>query len=524
MTALISKWAPESSPAITTPALVQTSFSNPSTSPMPPEAEFGVAEEAPRPPHFTAVAQSASQWVSASGAMDGLLHEAAVSPKIEETAQALLTSVAATADKALGMAVDQAEVGDGIESPPGSRIAITAQGLSPTTEKFPNIVRRVSANAVPPSLSVSTSAGKAKPKGYLASAKGTLGRALGLGHASTGKRPGKALQPNVTVPTVAFRRLAPATAPSMTLSTSQTSLAAVGGTRSSGKSAPQPTMELDTIIAGDARPPTLADTQQLARTPSAQEPITDRYGFIVDLKSGIKLLRESRKRKDETESITEDLEDSDVLTPALPVKSQVDVEAELDSLREALGLPLLSPPTGTASADAKPGPAPEPTNQSIRRLLGQLNDMHQTLERSQTEAWDVYIRKRQAKLSRLDGGTDMALSGRNGGSAASMLGTAPTNRDSICYDENLIGVASMGAAGRGGREDWKEFKDLVRKGIPISLRPRIWAECSGATERREPGYFADLLSAHDGEEGLALTQIECDVTRYVALSETFNGR
>lgn len=312
------------------------------------------------------------------------------------------------------------------------------QMLSPTpsSDTFPGTVRRVSASAV--TLSAVAAADKRrKGKGYFATARGTLGRALGL-NASGAK-----IQPNVTVPTVAFGRLGPVAAP-------------VTPVKGGG-----PTMELADIGTVESKPPTLGGAVR-------EEQVTDRYGFIVDAKA----LPKERK-VDEAERTT-----------ALPTKSQVDVEAELDSLREALGLSPTSSPVA---------PKVETSPQSVKRLLGQLNEMQETLERSQVEAWDAFIRKRQAK------------------------GKSEGWRDSIClHDDNLVGVATMGRTGKQGKEDWREFKDLVRRGVPVALRPKIWAECSGATERREPGYYQDLLSVHSGETGLALDQIECDVTRSVS--------
>lgn len=48
---------------------------------------------------------------------------------------------------------------------------------------------------------------------------------------------------------------------------------------------------------------------------------------------------------------------------------------------------------------------------------------------------------------------------------------------------------------------------------------RIWAECSGANEAREPGLYQELLSQHKGEENQCLTQIDMDCT----LSSPFFG-
>lgn len=39
---------------------------------------------------------------------------------------------------------------------------------------------------------------------------------------------------------------------------------------------------------------------------------------------------------------------------------------------------------------------------------------------------------------------------------------------------------------------------------------RIWAECSGANEAREPGLYQELLHVHKGEDNACLNQIDMD--------------
>ncbi|KAH9448959.1 hypothetical protein Pst134EA_028244 [Puccinia striiformis f. sp. tritici] len=73
------------------------------------------------------------------------------------------------------------------------------------------------------------------------------------------------------------------------------------------------------------------------------------------------------------------------------------------------------------------------------------------------------------------------------------------------------------------KDEWKEFKDLVILGIPIALRPKIWLECSGATDLKEPGYYHDLLHSHHHDDGACLNQIECDVTRTLPTNVYFGG-
>ncbi|KAH9814009.1 rab-GTPase-TBC domain-containing protein [Melampsora americana] len=306
---------------------------------------------------------------------------------------------------------------------------------------------------------------------------------------------------------------------------------------------------------------------------------------------------------DDAELQGESEDQEPVVTTALPIKSQNDVEAELASLRESLGLPPAPSKSNAGSSpekvnhliiDASSSSKDETPNESIRRLLSQLNEMQEALERNQLLEWNEFISKRKARSIKTlmsvshhhhtspsittgtPGEVSSIIRGASGAkgtsdpvspeSVGAFLGfrklseTAPagtagmkshatgssasthnagamsglaneaTRKDSerdlmICHDENLIGIASMGLSqdSKSVKEDWKEFRGLVTKGVPISLRPKIWLECSGANEMKEPGYYYDLLDCHKDEKGMALNQIECDVTRTLPTNVYFGG-
>ncbi|KNF02672.1 hypothetical protein PSTG_03958 [Puccinia striiformis f. sp. tritici PST-78] len=462
------------------------------------------------------------------------------------------------------------------------------------------------------------------------------------------------------------------------------------------------TMELSTFINPQSNPPLFSNFGRdedgrgfdapLGPSPAAggeDEPIVDRFGFIVDVKYGLKLMRKSRDKKKQQanqrlaaleqqqfhhslpsqlpasqplidsvpptepspnkpiESVlppaqtTEennkfnstycdasvegsDLDHTPMMTTALPIKSQVDVEAELSSLREALGLsPViktssnLEPEGSTSDSPGNQGgneassssaaaalvdPVIESSTQSIRRLLFQLNEMQNMLEKKQMEAWGQFITKRRMKLMKVSNSTSpqqshlappttssseppsitgkltttiqgtgavspasvgaflgtVALSGSSSSPTGTILpktshsisGQPNTKRSSsisiggdsvldyssnkskvrdliTCHDDNLIGIASMGLSNDNNKkalkDEWKEFKDLVILGIPIALRPKIWLECSGATDLKEPGYYHDLLHSHHHDDGACLNQIECDVTRTLPTNVYFGG-
>lgn len=469
-------------------------------------------------------------------------------------------------------------------------------------------------------------------KGYVSNARDAVGRALGMGAPSTspamsrsqsdgGVRRtsgGAVLEPNLTM----FPKLSslskyspfaqPAlSTPSTVVSLSSHSLGIPAAASSSSASsyggaghatvfplvsAPT-TMELSTI-SGEAVPPTmqamLNNNSVNANTANGAgdegQPMVDRYGFVYDVRSGMKLLREARARKerlklgvdgmgdDEVElrkaaaGIDEamaPLDASDTTGDAASAQTQDEVDAELDALQKALGIapstatspnhsrspvprsPVptnlhsvdedspsmtnlasstssLPPPAKSSrpvrlvrapSSDAAPSPPP-PGPASMKLLLTQLKDMSDALEKSQKIAWDDFIARRQTQIanarrkglemdddsdgegegSRNRSGSTAKKSGSSGGGKREQSRRRKRQRprtvavgasvnallDDVVWggdhdaseeaekpwSEDLVGVAQMGVAGKSGKEDWAEFKELVRKGVPIAYRPK----------------------------------------------------
>jgi hypothetical protein len=84
--------------------------------------------------------------------------------------------------------------------------------------------------------------------------------------------------------------------------------------------------------------------------------------------------------------------------------------------------------------------------------------------------------------------------------------------ETLMADGEVIGVATLGTEGRGGKQRWKEFKSLVLGGIPVTYRWKIWTECSGAMSMKVPGYYDDLLQyGHD--DPIVISQISMDINR-----------
>ncbi|SCZ87922.1 BZ3500_MvSof-1268-A1-R1_Chr2-3g05390 [Microbotryum saponariae] len=481
--------------------------------------------------------------------------------------------------------------------------------------------------------------------GYVASAKGAFGRALGFGSTPSSPKMARSLsegmrrasgassmqgEPNLTLfpklPTLSkYSPAAPAalSTPSTVVSLSAHATPSVKSpplmpmtpTISSSAAIPPTMMELG-VISGEAAPPTLAlhnPTSGQAASAGEEGPMVDRYGFVYDVRSGMKLLREARKKQERSmgnggsrrvftdmgHDHDDDNEEDQIVAvpgskdagPAVDaVQSQAELDAELEMLREALGIPppsssrassptavrsptgprspvpSLAPSTSTTTSTTPHAPhltssvssdrpattasitsptAPTSGPQSMKRLLTQLREMSDVQDQKRKLEWDTFISKRQAKLAKigssgmsgstnlhngLEDGKDSTHSAatRKRASRSVVVQSDQINAFSNSSDdegdksksratadeqawrcEDLVGVSQMGVDGKSGKEDWAEFKQLVRKGVPIAYRPKIWAECSGANEAREPGVYQDLL-AHKNEENQCLNQIDMD--------------
>ncbi|KWU42546.1 TBC-domain-containing protein [Rhodotorula sp. JG-1b] len=284
---------------------------------------------------------------------------------------------------------------------------------------------------------------------------------------------------------------------------------------------------------------------------------------------------------EEERSNTKKLEVSGVPAVMTTPQTELEVHPQLDALREAIGLTptveaenALSPPTSPSQLPPDPetpsgavsNPADRPVKlvrapsssegtsrraspipngtgpQSMRALLVQLRTMTDALEQSQQAAWDAFIRRRQRKLAKLKQAQledyhqhyeDKAPTGRDRERdhhhrLQSVFQADEVDPDSIEQDvwtsENLVGVAQMGTEKKGKKEDWNEFKELVRKGIPIAYRPKIWGECSSANEAREPGVYQELLAQPTTEaEAPCLKQIDMDCHRTFPTNVFFAG-
>ena len=155
---------------------------------------------------------------------------------------------------------------------------------------------------------------------------------------------------------------------------------------------------------------------------------------------------------------------------------------------------------------------------TIRRLLGRLTEIHDQQQAAQQKDWDGFVRQRsKVKASKVSSATLPSAPLAGGGAAALLgLGTA-VDEEELSHSDGLIGFAQL-----SGISERREFDRLVRSGIPLVYRSKVWLECSGALEMKEPGSFRDLLTQADSQPGVAL-EIEKDVGRTMPLNIFFGG-
>jgi hypothetical protein len=508
----------------------------------------------PAPSHFTAVAHAASRWVDAgSSSLQGLLlNPERVSTSIQEGASMLVASVA---DHQRNLIDTSRKV--------ISTETISAPSLSPAvSEESPKRGQLASSPATTPKP-------REKSVSYISS---TIGRAFGAFGSSAmttttdaikSKSKKKGVEPNLTLPKLDKTHVFPSETQLASSShhNQQTSHATTPVTPRPTTAAAvtsSATVELEDIVAPESKPPAF----NVAPTKVGGEPLVDRFGFCLDARSGLGLLKEARRRQETTakeeqppmietngggdtsgeasaaaqtaaeseaesgEQVDDAEGSTDVIITVSPEEEPEPVEGNGTVVDEGPELKDAEPPAPTpvaitshkvsstplsrrspqatpttsltvsapepdpASEESSPSSGSSPTEnsnaagpQSVKRLLAQLSDIDVSIEKAQLEAWDAFLKRRRTKL-----------------------GLASDDD----WSDNLIGVARMGTSGKAGRDDWKAFKKLVRGGVPPSHRPKVWAECSGATEIREPGVYGDLLSQHEGMQSLCLGQIDLE--------------
>ena len=153
----------------------------------------------------------------------------------------------------------------------------------------------------------------------------------------------------------------------------------------------------------------------------------------------------------------------------------------------------------------------------IKKLLGELTGIHDQRQSSQRKEWDVFVNQRSKSTS--SKGSKNIASGAGGAAVLLGLGTA-VEEEELIHTDGLVGFAQLGLP--ANRDERREFDRLVRSGIPLAYRSKVWLECGGGLEMREPGLFTDLLADSNPERSV-MKEIEKDVGRTMPLN-IFFGR
>ena len=147
----------------------------------------------------------------------------------------------------------------------------------------------------------------------------------------------------------------------------------------------------------------------------------------------------------------------------------------------------------------------------VRILLQQLSEVHDGLQREKTVRWNDFLRKVRAERRRE--GEAANASAAEAAAARFQKATAMMPEARVA-DGELIGVANWANKGKVGRAKWNEFNRLVLGGIPVLIRSKIWAECSGALNLRVPGYYDDLVNRAELDDNPEVAQqIRADINR-----------
>ncbi|KAF9648956.1 TBC-domain-containing protein [Thelephora ganbajun] len=156
---------------------------------------------------------------------------------------------------------------------------------------------------------------------------------------------------------------------------------------------------------------------------------------------------------------------------------------------------------------------------TVRKLLSDLTSAHDEIQQSTRKEWDVFVRQRAKLRSTKTNASIVASSMLLGSSAFLGLNTADEEEE-LAHTDGLIGFAQLGIS--GSREERKVFDRLVRQGIPLVYRAKIWQECTDASEMKEPGLFNDLLADVDPDDPV-VKEIEKDVGRTMPLNMFYGG-
>ena len=155
----------------------------------------------------------------------------------------------------------------------------------------------------------------------------------------------------------------------------------------------------------------------------------------------------------------------------------------------------------------------------IRHMLDHLTEIHDQQQDARQRAWDSFLKQRsKARSKSLPPASASAVT--SGGAAAILGINSAVNEEELDHNDGLIGFNQMGYT--LNRDEQRELERLIRQGVPLIYRSKIWMECSGALEMMEPGVFKELLGDAKQEDSV-LAEIAKDVGRTMPLNIFFGG-
>lgn len=336
---------------------------------------------------------------------------------------------------------------------------------------------------------------------------------------------------------------------------------------SSGHSTPVTpgiTVELNSIIAPQERPPTMllrrktlndymavnsVEPVNLASQYKDKDltPYTDRYGFVYDMRyvrmlldlqhaadnlaEGLPNTHPRQESMDQlpTIRVMDDQDKSPILISTAAIKSDSSTPNDEDEVRflpsppkpvsgshdlhvssqgsRSLQPTLTSDRVFSATLRSKAAKLDRLASESktpVTALLSQLTDVHDRQEEDRMKQWSALLKapKKSLHFKRLS--TNIFQTPVNVSTSGDTFGDTP--------------LIPRNAEAR------KQFRRLVRKtGIPIAMRDRIWAECSGAKEAYVPGEYQEIISIHKEDEHPVLGEIDKDVRRTFPNNIFFGG-
>ncbi|KAF9391131.1 hypothetical protein CPB97_007464 [Podila verticillata] len=277
------------------------------------------------------------------------------------------------------------------------------------------------------------------------------------------------------------------------------------------------------------------------------KPLTDRYGFIVNarpmaVQQGLLKLNEvygnddmdsSHLQRAGTFEYLQTSSDESERSLSSPTTSRPEsisgpspsafysgyAQSSMTTSPPTSSLPMsvTSPILSTATRPTSTLSPPSSSSATVTTLLSQIKVMHDSVQLTQKEKWDAFLRKRKRRVHLGEANGNMSstnlgspLFGSLSLAAAAGVTEEGQDDDDVLYWTSvcIIGIATIGKG-----SEWEEFRDLVRGGIPVMYRNKIWQEASGAYDMRQPGYYKELLSKQNIEECQCWGDIEMDLHR-----------